>query len=90
MGHELQTKKRRKNDDEISTSYRSRSWQVNCSMFSSTFRSCNMSSSSLRYGLCSLGVATDDFPLVTVVCKLHTTVTMIEATAVAVATGRHS
>jgi len=42
---------------------------VSCSIVSSTFRSCNISSSSLRYGLCSLGVATADFSLTAVACS---------------------
>ena len=53
----------------ITTSYRRRSCPVSCSIVSSTFRSCNISSSSLRYGLCSLGVATADFSLTAVACS---------------------
>jgi len=55
-----------------STSYCSRSWPVSCSIVSSMLRSCSMSSSSLRYGLCSPGAATANFSLATNVCNYTT------------------
>ena len=60
--------------NKITTSYLSRSCPLNSSILTSTSRSCNISSSSLRYGLCSLGVATADFSVTTVTCNYITMV----------------